>query len=136
MNTCRCTIDNVKECDYEEIKNLYINEKVRKFLGGPVTSKIYDICFDEIINNTDNSFYWTVRKQDTNEFIALVSLDSHHDWFGKEISYQFMPKFWGDGYAEEVVGAVIDYSFKNLNIDKIVAETQAANIRSSTTIIT
>lgn len=123
----RCKLSKIQESDYEEIKKLYTDERVRQFLGGIVEEKIYRIKFLNMCDANNKSFYWTIRQKYGNQFIGIVSLDLHHDGISTEISYQLLPKWWGYGYATEMVEEVIGYAFKELGFKKIVAETQSAN---------
>lgn len=125
--TKRCKLFKVQETDYEEVKKLYKDERVRQFLGGIVEEKIYRLKFTDMCNTNNNSLYWVIRQKDDNQFIGLVSLDLHHDGISTEISYQLLPKWWGYGYATEIVQEVISYAFKELRLERIVAETQSAN---------
>ena len=127
IETNRCTMDKVKDSDYEKIRELYTNVKVRKFLGGVVSNERFKSSFTDMLTFEEDSFYFVVRLKDNNEVIGLVSLDKHHDGVSTEVSYQFMPQYWGHGYAEEVIRKIIDYAFDELLIKKIVAETQSAN---------
>lgn len=117
----------VQDSDYKKVGELYSNERVRKFLGGIVSNERFHGSFDNMINCDENSFYFVVRLKDNNEFIGLISLDKHHDGFSTEVSYQFMPQYWGYGYAEEVIKWIISYAFDELTINKLVAETQSVN---------
>lgn len=130
IHTNRCRISNIKDNDYEDVRKLYFNKKVREFLGGIVDKEKYDDNFKNMMDANDNSLYWVIRHIDTNEFVGLVSIDKHHDDLNTELSYQFIPEWWGKGYAEEVIKKVINYAFKNLKLKKIIAETQSANIAS------
>lgn len=127
IKTNRCKMVKVQERDYEKIKELYTDEKVRKFLGGTVSNENFNSSFNDMLTCNNDSFYWVVRLKDNNHIIGLASLDKHHDGLSTEISYQFMPQYWGYGYAEEVVRKIIDYAFYELIIKKIIAETQSAN---------
>ena len=127
IETNRCIMDKVNASDYEKIRELYTNVKVREFLGGVVSNERFKSSFIDILTCEENSFYWVVRLKNNNEVIGLVSLDNHHDGVSTELSYQFMPQYWGYGYAEEVARIIIDYAFKDLIIKKIVAETQSKN---------
>ena len=127
IETNRCKIDILQDSDYEKVRELFTNEKVRKFLGGTVSTESFNSSFDNMLTCNENSYYWVVRLKYNNEVIGLVSLDKHHDGFSTEVSYQFMPKHWGYGYAEEVIRRIIDYAFNELIIKKIVAETQFVN---------
>lgn len=83
-----------------------------------------------MLRKNDDCFYWAVRKKHTGDFMGLISLDSHHDGLHLEISYQFLPQWWGKGYATEAVQLIINYGLNELKLSKIVAETQTANISS------
>lgn len=127
IETNRCKLNILKDSDYEKIKELYINEDVRKFLGGIVSTESFNSRFSNMLICDEDSFYWVVRLKDNNQAIGLVSLDKHHDGLSTEISYQFIPQYWGYGYAEEVIRKIIEYAFNELSIDKIIAETQCEN---------
>lgn len=127
IKTKRCKMSIIQDCDYEKVRELYSDEKVREFLGGIVSDERFVLSFDKMINSGDSSFYWAVRLIENNEFVGLVSLDRHHDGISVEVSYQFLPKYWGCGYAEEVIRETIHYGFDELMINRIVAETQSAN---------
>lgn len=127
IETNRCRMNRVQNSDYEEVRKLYSDDSVRKFLGGIVSNERFHSSFNNMIICDENSCYWVVRLKNGNEFIGLVSLDKHHDGFSTEVSYQFMPQYWGYGYAEEVIKRIINYVFDQLSIKKLVAETQSAN---------
>lgn len=127
LKTNRCIIQILNKDDYNDVKRLYLDNKVRKFLGGVVSSESYNNSFQKMINTIDDSIYWVVRLKNDNEFIGLVSIDTHHDGSSKELSYQFLPSYWGNGYALEVIKEILSFASNELNIKKIVAETQVAN---------
>lgn len=127
METKRCIIQVLKQDDYEDVKKVYFDSRVRQFLGGVVSIERYNASFNEMINATDDSFYLVVRLKNTNDFIGLISIDEHHDGVYKELSYQFVPDFWGNGYALETIKEVINFASKELNLKEVVSETQVAN---------
>lgn len=127
LETKRCKLFKIQEADYEDIMELYIDERVRQFLGGIIEEHTYKIKFDNMIDAEKQDLYLVVRYKDDNQFIGLVSLDRHHDGISTEISYQLLPKWWGNGYATEIAQEVIDFAFEELRLTKVVAETQTAN---------
>lgn len=127
IETNRCRLNKIQDSDYEKIRELYTNEKVRKFLGGVVSNERFNNSFNDMLTCDEECFYWVVRLKDNSEVIGLVSLDKYHDGVNTEVSYQFIPEYWGYGFAEEVIRRVIAYAFEELIIEKIVAETQSAN---------
>ncbi|SDJ15902.1 ribosomal-protein-alanine N-acetyltransferase [Salimicrobium halophilum] len=115
----------MSQSDFEEVKNLYTDENVRRFLGGPRRTFTLDEFADDV--DAEQSWHWTVRKAGTNEFIGMISLATHHSGKDTEVSYQFLPKWWKKGYAKETVARVVTFAFEDLNLERVVAETQTAN---------
>ncbi len=74
--------------------------------------------------------YWVVRQKQTGEFLGLVSLDLYHDGISTELSYQFLPECWGQGYTAEIAQYIIDYAFREVKLPRLVSETQTANMSS------
>ena len=127
METERCVIRTYKESDAADVSRLFVHPDVRKFLGGIRDEKSTRGLAKEMAHAKDDAFYWTVWEKRTDHFMGLVSLDLHHDGNDHEISYQFLPNWWGRGYAHEVVGFLVRYALIELNLSKVMAETQTAN---------
>jgi len=125
--TKRCKLFKIQKNDYEDVRQLYTDERVRQFLGGTVEEPVYKIKFDDMCCGENTGLYWVVRKKDDNQFVGLVSLDLHHDGISLEISYQILPQWWGYGYGTEIVQKVISHAFENLGLARVIAETQTAN---------
>ncbi|WLR46399.1 GNAT family N-acetyltransferase [Halobacillus litoralis] len=130
LSTDRTVMKEIQSMDYEEVKELYLNPLVRKYLGGPREEDGLDALLDGMQTSGVNSLYLVVREKGSNHFIGFVSLDPHHDGDSIEISYQFLPHWWGKGYGSEIVREVVDYAFSELKLQKITAETQMANVYS------
>lgn len=132
IKTKRCKLLIIQDCDYSDLKKLYTNDQVRKYLGGATDDEILlRNKFEEVLDNSRNdAYYWVIRSISNNEFIGLITLDNYHDGKNIEVSYQLLPEWWGSGYATEVLKAIIDYSFGELGLAKLMAETQTENISS------
>lgn len=129
MQTDRCILQQVQKKDEKEVRNLYQNALVRKYLGGRVGDDAFQQSFSKMISR-EAGLYLTVRRQKGHTFLGLVSIDTYHDGIHKEVSYQFLPEFWGKGYAKEVVVAMISFAFTELKLQKLIAETQRQNTAS------
>ncbi|WP_246569671.1 GNAT family N-acetyltransferase [Lentibacillus saliphilus] len=116
--------------DIDNIVRLYTDERVRQYLGGPRHVDDVKNRFKEVVQTEEEMSHWTVISNETNEFLGLVTIDKHHSGKDYEISFQFLPKWWGQGLAKEAVNAVISYSFTHLKRSHLMAETQSANTRS------
>lgn len=127
FETKRCTINRLQKSDYSDVEKIYANQEVRKFLGGIRTEDSIRVAFEEMLTSRQNSFHLAVREKQTERMIGLVSLDLHHEGVYQEISYQFLPAWWGKGYASEVISVVIHFALNELNLSTVVAEIQTAN---------
>lgn len=130
LETKRCTIRPLQKSDYMDVKALYINEEVRRYLGGVVPEQYIELGFEDSLRANQDGLNGVIREKETNYFIGLVSLNLHHDGAFYEVSYQLLPSWWGNGYATEAVQCVIEYAFNELKLPKIIAETQTANASS------
>lgn len=129
ISTKRCTISRLDENDIDEAVNLFIDDRVREFLGGSLTSeqaitKLKGWVVDE------TSYYFCIRLSDTNAFIGLVYVCPYHDKDYKELSYEFLPDYWNKGYAAEVIEKVLVICKTSLHLTEIISETQLKNERS------
>ncbi len=120
----------IKIDDFEDVKKIYVNEMVRRYLGGVIPEEYTRTKFIETLNRSQiDSHFWVVRLKIDTEFIGLVSFDKHVDG-GTEVSYEFLPTWWRSGYATEVLSQVINFAFNELELSRVLAETQTANAPS------
>lgn len=129
IETKRCLCASLAYGDFPGVARLYSDHRVRRFLGG-VADETFSRDRFETLCSTSHAPIWAVRARADGEFIGMIFLDRHHDGEDMEVSFQFLPECWGRGFATETVGAIIAYARDNLNLTRLVAETQVANTRS------
>lgn len=112
------------------IENLWRDGKVRKHLGGIISDNLIKKKIIELQNHWDLYQFGQCAVFDkiAKKIIGLCGL--HHSEDGIELSYMFFPEFWKKGFAREAATACIDYGFNRLKLNKIIAITQEANIKS------
>lgn len=78
---------------------------------------------------------WAVIDKLTNECVGWSGLkyikqplNNHSDFY--EPGHRFKKKHWGKGFATESSKAILDYGFKNLNVDSVFAITDPKNLNS------
>jgi RimJ/RimL family protein N-acetyltransferase len=77
--------------------------------------------------------WWAVEVRAPGEFIGFCGLDPVEDdmpFTGVEAGWRLTRTAWGQGYATEAARAVLDFGFRRLDLDEIVAVTVATNLRS------
>ncbi|WP_190279569.1 GNAT family N-acetyltransferase [Ornithinibacillus gellani] len=128
--TERCRLCKPRLADYEQIRLLFQDEMVRAYLGGPRHDQTIQAIFSDMLVAKPPTHHWLIFHVEQDQFMGLVSLNPHHDGAQIEVSYQFLPHWWGAGYASEVVAFICAYARTILGESKILAETQIANTRS------
>jgi ribosomal-protein-alanine N-acetyltransferase len=129
----RCGLTRLVSEDLRDVALLYKEPLVRRYLGGVIDdeSQIEKKCKNMLRNSKEKDvYYWCVRSIRDEKFLGLVSLDRYYDGINLELSFEFLPQYWGKGYATEVVQRLIDYSFTELHLPRLVSETQTANCPS------
>ena len=127
--TARCSLSPLSESDFDEAAALFTDENVRRYLGGILSEAAAREKLAKWSADMD-SLYFTVRRLSDGAFLGLADVSPHHDPANKELSYQFLPQYWGHGYASETLASILDYCGSVLGIHRIVSETQSANTRS------
>jgi ribosomal-protein-alanine N-acetyltransferase len=59
--------------------------------------------------------------------LALFLINENNE---KELGYRFRASFWGKGYATETTEGMLDYYFRQMNVNKVTADVNIANISS------
>ena len=128
METDRLVIESPSNRDCKGLVALFTCPTVRKYLGGSLS---YDVACERanLLVKVKPELFWVIRERD-NRFVGTIALGKHHDSDEMEISYQLIPDAWGKGFAKEALEVIIEYLLKNLDLTKILAETQTKNIKS------
>lgn len=126
--TARCRIRPLAEGDRADVLALYRDERVRRYLGGPLRDeRLLAERFEGLLAAAGEGGCGAVRMAADGSFAGLVCVGLHHNGRDVEVSYQFRPDRWGAGLAQEAVGAVIPWAARRWGLGRIVAETQEAN---------
>ena len=124
-----CILTPLSETDFGDMRKLLSNEEVRKYLGGV---RPFESSLNGLRNSiqADNEYPFTVRLLSENMFIGYVTIAPHHDPNDMEISYMFLPDYWGNGYAREAINFLLEICKNELKLSRVVSETQSENMRS------
>jgi RimJ/RimL family protein N-acetyltransferase len=66
--------------------------------------------------------------------IGIVSLLDRDEFEDVDIGFAFLPDHWRQGYAYESGSAMMEFAFSELDLDRIIAVTQADNTASIRTL--
>ena len=74
--------------------------------------------------------YFAVTRRTDGVLLGVVDIAPYHEPGQLELSYMFLPQYWGQGYAYDSIRCVLDYCRDELHLTQIVSETQKQNTRS------
>lgn len=131
LKTSRCQIQKFSESHIKAAVPLFTNEQVRAFLGGPIPADWAERRLERWATEESDSKYFAITLFN-GTVIGFIDISPYHEPGKQELSYLFLPEFWGHGYALEACQAVLNYCSEELHMDTVVAETQSANTRSRT----
>ena len=78
---------------------------------------------DIIMQDNKRDFMFAIMDKEDFKYIGTISLHGV-DWISRKGEVGYMigdKKYWGKGIASDAVGLVIDYGFRRLNLNKIIA---------------
>jgi RimJ/RimL family protein N-acetyltransferase len=120
--------------DREAFLDLYSDERVTRYLGGPRDRAE----LDELVPAVPAAHAGNFVAEREDRFVGWVVLNRREaerpgrvatDGLDLEVSYELSPSAWGHGYATEAVGAVLGWAAEQLP-EPVVLCTQSANTRS------
>jgi [ribosomal protein S5]-alanine N-acetyltransferase len=123
VETERLTLRALGDGDAALLVALRTDAAVRRYLGGPMDVATAVRHAELTVAYPEGLF--VAERRGTGESIGLVMLHPGHG--GTEVSYQFLPSSWKQGFASEAVRCVIDHAFDTDGIDELIAVTQTAN---------
>jgi [ribosomal protein S5]-alanine N-acetyltransferase len=118
--------------DERALIELFTSGTVRRFLGGAVDVPTAQSKIESIFNAANDLPAWVMVEPDRADrrAVGYVILSQHHDSEDVEIAYALSPNFQGRGIASDAVTEALGFAFVALKLPRVVAETQAKNLRS------
>lgn len=128
IRTTRCRLSRLEVEDLPGVLRLRTDPEVRRYLGGAAREEDVRARFSAMLADA-GAMHWSIFVREE-FFVGLVTLEGYGGVSDAEISYEFLPEYWGRGLAVESVGAILQIARDTLQLPRVVAETQARNMRS------
>ena len=139
LETDRLILREILSMDVEGLFELISNPKIHTYLGNKPVENIGQTI--EIIKAKRQRYSengigrWSIIDKKTNAFIGWTGLklvnekiNSHIDFY--DLGYRLIEKYWGKGIATETAKAILEYAFKELNLEEVYAMCDIENIGS------
>lgn len=115
--------------DLDLVTSIWTNPVIREYLGGPVSLENASGRLGQMLKINGGGAWFFVAEYE-GEKAGVISIDHYHDSDDYEISYQFLPKFWGKEVAFAAIKQAMHFA-RSAGITELTAETQALNCRSN-----
>lgn len=134
IKTKRLILRQWKESDLRPFAAMNADPLVREFFPSILTEDESNQGAGLYAESIEKNGFGMWAAEVSGEFIGFIGIQKvpfvAHFTPSVEIGWRLAHRFWGHGYATEGALAVLDYGFKSLHFDEIVAFTVPANIRS------
>ncbi|WP_055712498.1 GNAT family N-acetyltransferase [Streptomyces torulosus] len=135
LRTDRLLLRAWRESDLAPWAAMNADPEVRAYFPELLTTEQSDASVARFQADLDRRGWgwWAVEVRATGEFIGFTGLDPVEDdmpFTGVEAGWRLTRTAWGHGYATEAARAAVDFGFRRLDLDEILAVTVATNLRS------
>ncbi|MDX6280514.1 MAG: hypothetical protein QOH03_1585 [Kribbellaceae bacterium] len=131
LETGRLVLREARELDRDGLVALLSSVEAYRYLGGAMPPEQAAEVVRAPYGTRHGSF--VIRENESGEFVGAVNLKRRdQDWPGSmggalDMGYLLLPEYWGKGYAQEAVGAVLRWLPTVVPDKQVVAVTQSAN---------
>jgi 3-dehydroquinate dehydratase/shikimate dehydrogenase len=136
IETPRLLLRDWRNADVEPWVEMNRDPRVTEFFPRSYTREHSQSMASAIRRDLDLLGYgwWVVQVRDGPSFAGVICLQEvpfqAHFTPAHEIGWRFTFETWGNGYATEGAKAALDFGFRELHWDRIVAITSKMNLRS------
>lgn len=142
LETKRLTLKTQKYSDLDNLVALRSDPNVMQYIGDGIPhtkEKVQNFLSMAIAYQEKNGIgFCMVFEKESESFVGQAGLfhigycDTQSEI---EIAYRLCKKFWGRGYATELVKALIEWGFHHLSVNKLIAAVNPENIASQKVLI-
>jgi [ribosomal protein S5]-alanine N-acetyltransferase len=130
FETNRLRVRMYKASDEENIFKISGNEELMRYIRPAKTRQESNEFLKMILRHyTENALLgrWCVELKDTGELAGSCAVSKMENNAFIEVGYIILKKFWGQGFATEIVEGQIQYAANVLNLETLYAVTFPEN---------
>ncbi|GAA0783093.1 GNAT family N-acetyltransferase [Hathewaya limosa] len=115
LETNRLIIKSTKKKDTTFCLDIWLDDEMGKYLSDPPRDKADDtyLKWKENVEIYDGCFYFIAVSKETGDYIGTCSTVPSDDKKHWDLGYAIHKKYWRQGYATEMIKALIDFCYIN-----------------------
>ncbi|PTT30341.1 N-acetyltransferase [Chryseobacterium sp. HMWF028] len=135
LETERLLLRDINESHVEDILHIRSNEVTNKFVQRNSPKNNYDalqfiLTIKEKTKNNQTVYFGISLKDQPNLIGTICLWNFSEDRKIAEVGYELLPEYHRQGIMSEALKAVLDFGFKELHLEKIIAITNKFNENS------
>ncbi|MFX3649375.1 MAG: GNAT family N-acetyltransferase [Paenibacillus sp.] len=137
LETKRFLLREIKQIDSQDIFQIFSSDEVTTFYDVERFTNMKQA--EELIQRWNERFEngqvirWGIALKSDNRIVGTCGF---HGWMKQHykaaMGYELAPEFWQQGYMTEVAKKIVEYGFKNLELNRIEAFVEPENAGSRT----
>jgi len=124
LYTERLTLRLLTGDDFDAYARIHADDETQRFLHGKGMTRLEAYRSMSMLAGQwqlRGYGFWGVFENETNELVGRVGFHNPEGWPGFELGWTIARERWGRGYATEAARAIIDYGFRERNLNRIDA---------------
>lgn len=132
LETNRLIIRSTKKEDTSFCLDIWLDDEMGKYLSDPPRDKVTDayLKWKDEVEDYSGCYYFVAVSKETENYIGTCSTVPSEDKKHWDLGYCIHKKYWRQGYATEMIKALIDFCYKNGGC-KITADVAKKNLGSN-----
>ena len=139
IHTNRVSLRWLAEADIQPLFAIFSDPAVTRFWSSPPWTDLgqaRQMLAESLADYRAKSAYrFAIERNDDQQLLGTCSL-FHIHWQSRraEIGYALGRPYWGLGYMQEALRALVDYTFRTLNFNRLEADIDPRNTASAKTL--
>jgi ribosomal-protein-alanine N-acetyltransferase len=115
LESTRLIIKSTKKEDASFCLDIWLDDEMGKYLSDPPRDKAGDtyMQWKENVENFDGCYYFVSVSKETKDYIGTCSAVPSEEQKHWDLGYSVHKNYWRQGYATEMIQALIDFCYLN-----------------------
>ena len=139
ITTPRIVLRWISEDDIDSLYEIFSNRHVMRYWSTvPLPNREAAVALQREIaggNESETMFKWGIALRDSNKIIGTTTLFNLNLDNGRaELGYAMARAYWGKGYMNEALKALISHAFEVMELRRLEADVDPRNVASVSTL--